>query len=448
MKRLKYLLVLIFTAFMFAAVVPGSNAQAATKLNAPVISVKTKDYYPKITWKKIKGATSYTVYRQNPGNSKYVKVGNTKKLSLIDYNFDNTYIGSVRYYVIANGKDSAGKKIKSAKSNVAKWNQVKLNSKEDRIEAIMYDFGNSKADSLIFRTSKKIDHSKLWSLVYEAGRRYGKYYDDFTTLVSSGVNEKGNAEYVCRIKVNKDSYKRIVEAYTPDDVYNAALGLLYTMDFDNYYIYTGDVSLYQYAELALLQHPEFGSGISFSTFDETVGICFFSGGYFDVSYEELQQRYYLADAKADEIVAEVIHEGMTELEMVRALHDYVVIHNEYDYDSLQYAQADDTCYSAYGCLIENNSVCMGYTAAMNILLSKCGISSIAIVDHKSEHTWNYVRADGNYSYFDVTWDDPDRGQSSYVSYKYFNVGADTIAMDHLAWDKDLYSSKYVDFDVQ
>ena len=73
----------------------------------PKFSKATK----KISWPKVSGAKSYTVYRKKPSSSKFTKYKTTKSTSIvIDQPYDySTY----KYYVVANDVKVHGKKIKS-----------------------------------------------------------------------------------------------------------------------------------------------------------------------------------------------------------------------------------------------------------------------------------------------------------------------------------------------
>ena len=81
---------------------------APTKMKAKVV----KNSRVKLTWNKVKDATSYTVYRSTKQNSGYKKVASTKKSAYIDYDVKK---GKVYYYkIVSNHKKN--KKLSSSKS--------------------------------------------------------------------------------------------------------------------------------------------------------------------------------------------------------------------------------------------------------------------------------------------------------------------------------------------
>ena len=435
-KTISLLLVIALTL----AFLPVRNASAAADLKAPSVSVKTAEtFYPKLTWEKVKGATSYTVYIKVPGASKYKKEGTTTKTSYIDRKFNTDSPNAIKYYVVA----TKGSK-KSPKSNVVKWKPVALNSKKKAIAAIVKAIPNEKAKILTFTSTKKFTWADVTDLVYQAGLETGyiaeDYYGDLTRVGST---------YVYNLVLQREYFKPVTVASTPDEAYTIAISSLFTMDFDDKYILCKDKSLFDYVELALLQHPEYGAGVYFTTMSD--GSCGFSMKESGTSL--LQKRYKKACEAADEILAEIIRDDMTETEKARAIHDYLVLNTIYDEGHS--TDPADACYSAYGCLVEHSAVCMGYVAAFNLMANKVGLDSIAVVDKISEHSWNYVRVDGEYKYIDITWDDPTgvyRYDGSidedYLDHEFFLVDEDVIAYKHNDWDRELYSPKYVDMSLE
>jgi fibronectin type 3 domain-containing protein len=68
----------------------------------------------KLSWKKISGATSYTVYRSTSSYTGFKKIKTTKSTKLTNSGLkSNTYY---YYYVVANGVKVKGKNLKSTKA--------------------------------------------------------------------------------------------------------------------------------------------------------------------------------------------------------------------------------------------------------------------------------------------------------------------------------------------
>ncbi|MGN0292863.1 MAG: transglutaminase domain-containing protein [Lachnospiraceae bacterium] len=118
---------------------------------------------------------------------------------------------------------------------------------------------------------------------------------------------------------------------------------------------------------------------------------------------------------------------------IRFTFDYIVKHTEYN-EAADYNQ--NIC-SVFG---EGQSVCQGYSVAMQYLLLYQGISSITVSgttkDTGTSHAWNLVKADGSWYYLDVTWGDPSYAESqdtpdNIVNYSYFCVTGEDISRTHV-----------------
>ena len=109
--------------------------------------------------------------------------------------------------------------------------------------------------------------------------------------------------------------------------------------------------------------------------------------------------------KVDKILNENVNNNMPPKEKIRAIHDYIINHTEYD--KLKYENKNDDTYksnTAYGVLIEGYGTCNGYAEAMEIFLDKMNIINYKISN--DEHIWNLVYLDGKWYHLDLTWDDP------------------------------------------
>lgn len=109
--------------------------------------------------------------------------------------------------------------------------------------------------------------------------------------------------------------------------------------------------------------------------------------------------------KVDKILSENVNNNMPPKEKIRAIHDYIIDHTEYD--KLKYENKNDDTYksnTAYGVLIEGYGTCNGYADAMEIFLDKMNIINYKISNE--EHIWNLVYLDGKWYHLDLTLDDP------------------------------------------
>ena len=109
----------------------------------------------------------------------------------------------------------------------------------------------------------------------------------------------------------------------------------------------------------------------------------------------------------------------TDVERLRAAHDWIAKNLTYDKDS-------DNAGNVYGAMVENRAKCDGYSYALNLLCKAYGIRMVCVtgmVVDEGLHAWNMVDISGRWLYVDVTWDDPKCPNA--VDYDYFLIGSRT-----------------------
>ncbi len=141
--------------------------------------------------------------------------------------------------------------------------------------------------------------------------------------------------------------------------------------------------------------------------------------------------------KVDQIISEVIRDGMSEKDQALVLHDYLTDHAFYD---LTFSH-----YEADGVLLYGTGVCDSYSKAYQLLLDRVGIENVRLTGHAvtsdgrtESHTWNAVKIDGKWSHVDVTWDDPvnpdnpdsSKPKSGDEQHVYFMVSNRVMLEDH------------------
>ncbi|MGM9968054.1 hypothetical protein CW357_12445 [Rummeliibacillus sp. TYF005] len=114
-KNIISLLTLVFSiAFVFGNEL---DASAATSLSKPVITVKaTGTTKIKISYKKVKGATSYRIYRATSKNGKYKRIISTKSTSYTNSKLKSSF----RYYYKVRALKKSGKKTYYSKYSTVK----------------------------------------------------------------------------------------------------------------------------------------------------------------------------------------------------------------------------------------------------------------------------------------------------------------------------------------
>ncbi|WP_318618233.1 transglutaminase domain-containing protein [Sporosarcina sp. YIM B06819] len=138
------------------------------------------------------------------------------------------------------------------------------------------------------------------------------------------------------------------------------------------------------------------------------------------------------DAKVKKVVASINKPGLSELDKVKAVHDYLVLNTEYDYANLQKNTIPADSYTAHGALLGGVAVCDGYTKAAQLLLNKLGIENHYVIGQIGDglHSWNQVKLNDNYYFMDVTWNDPVPNRPGIIAYDYFLVTSNQLRKDH------------------
>lgn len=144
--------------------------------------------------------------------------------------------------------------------------------------------------------------------------------------------------------------------------------------------------------------------------------------------------------KANEILKKIIKKEMTDYEKELAIHDYLVLNCEYDYNNIN-DKIPRASYTIYGLLINGKGVCQAYSEAAKLLLNMVGIECDIVTGtaNSEAHAWNIVKLDNEYYMLDITWDDPYPDEKGRVIYNYFNVTSDKLALDH-NWNKNKWNT--------
>ena len=116
-----------------------------------------------------------------------------------------------------------------------------------------------------------------------------------------------------------------------------------------------------------------------------------------------QEMQIILEYKVNEILKENITSNMTNKEKIKAIHDYIINHTNYDQDRSDKNIIKYKSDTAYGVLIEGYGICSGYTDSMMIFLEKFGIKNYKISNQN--HIWNYVNLDDEWYHLDLTFDD-------------------------------------------
>lgn len=150
----------------------------------------------------------------------------------------------------------------------------------------------------------------------------------------------------------------------------------------------------------------------------------------------MKKNHAALNVKVNKVVASINKSGLSDLDKVKAVHDYIVLNTAYDYVNQQKKTIPADSYTAYGALVGGIAVCDGYTKATQLLLTRLGIENHYVVGNIANglHSWNQVKLKGNYYFMDVTWNDPVPNKPGTVAYNYFLVTSDKLRKDH-SWNE-------------
>lgn len=105
-------------------------------------------------------------------------------------------------------------------------------------------------------------------------------------------------------------------------------------------------------------------------------------------------------------VNQVIKDGMSEEEKVKAIHDYLIYSANY-VNNGDYESAEKWAAGAGGVLIHKEGTCNSYTIAFYMMAVSAGLDCRYVTGMAGGyHAWNQVKVDGTWYYIDCTWDDP------------------------------------------
>jgi len=168
---------------------------------------------------------------------------------------------------------------------------------------------------------------------------------------------------------------------------------------------------------------------------------------YDDGVEALHALHTASVEKADRVVASIITDGMSGMDKIKAIHDYLILNCAYDYENYILGEIPLESRLAHGVLVSQKAVCQGYSAAFNLLCERAGIRSVGINGYApgspDEHAWNMFLVDGQIYYMDVTHDDPVPDQKGRVSYRfYYLTEAEMITLGY-TWDRNQSNLKYL-----
>ncbi|GLC88135.1 transglutaminase domain-containing protein [Lysinibacillus piscis] len=136
--------------------------------------------------------------------------------------------------------------------------------------------------------------------------------------------------------------------------------------------------------------------------------------------------------------------GLSDVEKIKAAHDFIVLSSEYSNETL------GSPYSIYTLLTEKKGVCQAYALTLYRMLEMLGVDVRYVpgTANNQLHAWVLVKLQQAWYHIDVTWDDPLPNRQGEVQYQYFLVSDQQMAKEH-TWNTAEFpaatNASYVDF---
>lgn len=136
---------------------------------------------------------------------------------------------------------------------------------------------------------------------------------------------------------------------------------------------------------------------------------------FTIDFLTTKEKEIYVDKRVEEVLSSIRKENLSQHEMIKAVHDYIVLNMEYSDDT------KGSSHSTYTALTEKKGVCQAYSLLMHKMLSELGLEVQYIKGEAggAAHSWNLVKIAGEWRHIDATWNDPINNKVDTVRYDYF-----------------------------
>lgn len=139
--------------------------------------------------------------------------------------------------------------------------------------------------------------------------------------------------------------------------------------------------------------------------------------------------------KVQEIIPQIIKEGMTDYEKEKAVYDWQVAYTNYDEGGISaIISADEYSHMPYGVLKYHQAICVGQATTFKLFMDCLDIDCMIIHSvQEGEHAWNLVKIGDDWYHVDVMFDS---GSGDTPAYDYFNVPDEVKAECGYPWSAE------------
>ena len=175
-------------------------------------------------------------------------------------------------------------------------------------------------------------------------------------------------------------------------------------------------------------HPEYFyiEGFSYYEYPDNVSINI------DFTYDdgEIISRRTMNEMAVNEVL-DSMPSGMDEYEIIKYCYEWIVNNTDYVLDCVDNQEMTSV-------FLNHESVCAGYSRAMQYLLQKCNMQAMYVGGYASgRHAWLIVNVEGQYYNLDVTWADNTNPDVPHPDYAYLLLSTEKMASTHTA-NTDIY----------
>ncbi|MGF6356210.1 hypothetical protein ABIE27_004127 [Paenibacillus sp. 4624] len=167
--------------------------------------------------------------------------------------------------------------------------------------------------------------------------------------------------------------------------------------------------------------------------------------HYNETAADIQKKQNEIIAKAQEVVASIIKQGMSDDEKRKVIYDYLNDNAKYDDAALKNAEQNNfkhvdaqfnDSFTTYGILVKGVGVCASYASVYKLLSDLSGLESIVVTGASSgvPHAWNKVKIGNEWLNVDAT----NNLTNSGIPYFLYNANDETAASQKTIADKDYW----------
>ena len=150
----------------------------------------------------------------------------------------------------------------------------------------------------------------------------------------------------------------------------------------------------------------------------------------------------MSDQYIDDLFKKLVRNDMSQEEIIRKLHDYIINNTKYDSAKANHYDSPYDSARIMGIIEDHYALCSAYSDLMAVILERLDIPNFKV--SSESHVWNAVFINGEWLHLDLTWDDPIASNGrDILDHNYFLINNERLEElskkneDH-HYDKNIY----------